>query len=143
MKSLLTITALLIASMGIAAPAWAAKKLNDGGTYIHVKNSTNKTLAFDLFVECANEGTGKFDKQLTLEPGQTAIWKLSAGHKVATLTKSGKSFYRVGLVGKDMETGKNYQWGLVGSDGMFGKEKPSETETESYRNIVVQPIGSL
>lgn len=142
MKSHLTLAALMMVAL-TASPVLAAKKLNNGGTYIHVKNSTNKTLQFDLFVECANEGTGKFENHLTVEPGQVAVWKLAAGHVVATQMKDGKAFYRVGLVGKDLESGKNYQWGVVGSDGMFGKEKLSETETDSYRNIVVQPIGKL
>jgi len=125
------------------SPIFAAEKLSNGGTYIHVKNSTNKTLAFDLFVECADEGTGKFDERFTLDPGQVAVWRLGAKHTVASKLKNGRSIYRVGLVGKDPTTGKQYQWGVVGSDGMFGKEKDSQTETDTYRNIVVQPVGDL
>lgn len=134
----------LVASLVLSSQVQAAEKSPAAtGTYIHVKNATNKTLSFSLYVECVHEGTGKFDKEISLEPGAVGMWKLETGHKVATFQKDGKTCYRVGLVGQDHESGKKHQWGVVGSDGMFGKEKTSETEDAIYRNIVVQPMGSL
>jgi hypothetical protein len=140
-KSFLTL-ALLVAGILNVSPAFAAKKLTSGGTYIHVKNRTDKTLTFALVVECANEGTGKFDELRTVEPGQVVMWRLTGDHAVASQVKDGKTYYRVGLVGHDA-AGKQYQWGVIGGEGMLGSERTSETETGTYRNILVQPVGHL
>jgi hypothetical protein len=143
MSRLLAAPLLLLVLLAAPSHVRANKTLNDGGTYIHVKNGTNKTLSFELLVECSRQGVGKFDNAMVLEPGQTAIWRLKAGLTVGRVHKEGTNWYRVGLLGKDLSSGKQHQWGVLGGDGMHGREGFSETETDRYRNIVVQPVGKL
>lgn len=117
-----------------AAPASAEER----GTFIHVKNGTNKTLKFDLYVNCAGAGLGKFDNMKEVGPGQVVVWHLPAGRSVATQVKDGQTYYGVGLVGAD-ESGKSVAWGLVGGSGMIAKEKAGQNS----KHILVQPIGQL
>lgn len=127
------------------ATANAPVKLAHGGTYIHVRNGTTRALDFTLFVECAAGGTGKFDKQFKLKPGDTAVWRLDAVHVVSTSHEKGTVYYRLGLVGKDPANGKEHRWGLIGGPGMYGKERHSidEASASSSRHIHVQPIGDI
>lgn len=118
-------------------------KLASAGTYIHVRNGTRRSLDFTLYVECNKGGTGKFDRHIQVAPGDTAIWRLGAEHKVLMTQVKGTSYYRVGLVGKDAANGKEYRWGLVGGPGMYGKERQvADAKGASFqRHIHVQPIG--
>ena len=127
-----SITALFAALIITAAQANAGDL---DGTRIHVKNGTNRTLVFDLLVKVKDRGAGKFDTQIKLEPGQTAVWTLAGKYEIGTYDNNGKVFYQVGLRGKDPQTGEKYHWGLLGGDGMYGIIKDS--------NLHVRPVGQL
>lgn len=122
----------LFAALMIAAPALAGDAEE---TEIHVKNGTNRTLVFDLLVKVKNHGAGKFDTQIKLAPGQTAVWKLSSKYEVGSYNKGGHKFYQVGLRGQDPQTGEDYHWGLLGGEGMHGIMKANQ--------LHVRPIGDL
>jgi hypothetical protein len=127
-----------LAALLVVALQTATQAEEERGTFIHVKNGTNKTLKFDLYIHCAGAGLGKFDNPKEVAPGQVVVWRLPAGRTVATQVKDGQTFHGVGLVGADAN-GKSIAWGLVGGTGMVAKERANA----AGKHILVQPIGQL
>jgi hypothetical protein len=132
------------------AKAAAETPAPPAGTYIHVKNGTNLSLKFCLYVECAGAGTGKFDKEFQLKPGEVGIWRLGQNYRVATSQHNGSKLYRLGLIGTDVH-GLQHRWGTLGGHGMVGNEQqkpaPDQPATSgtpvSYRHILVRPAGDF
>lgn len=131
MRSYCALTAALCVSwLGLATPASA----EEPATLIHVRNGTNRTLKFDLYVECQGAGIGKFDNAKEVAPGEVAVWRLPTGKRVAAPRGE---HYRVGLVGADPRSGQSLAWGVVGGDGMLARERT----TGVARHILVQAAG--
>src|SRR5690606_34935203 len=106
MKSALSTLALCGLALALNLAAAPAEAADPNGTRVCVKNGTNRTLVFDLFVTVAGRGTGKFDSRIRLQPGDTAVWNLPAGYQISAKQKEGHMYYKVGLVGEDPTNGK-------------------------------------
>lgn len=133
----LSLAALVVLALHVAS-LQAEVRAEEHATFIHVKNGTNTTLRFYLYVHCSRAGLGKFDNVKEVEPGEVVVWRLPAGHRVSTHVKNGQTYYGVGLVGADAH-GNSRAWGVVGGAGMLAKEHARA----HVQHILVQPIGQL
>ncbi|MEK6234525.1 MAG: hypothetical protein N2C14_07420 [Planctomycetales bacterium] len=141
-----SLSAAMILGFLVGSPSFAAKPgAAPNGTRLYVKNGTNRAFTFELYVQTIGGKTGRFGRQITLEPGKTANWKLSKRHKVAAVYKDGKKLYRVGLIGVDKENGKRQFWGLIGGDGMFAHRASAKDNDngKTYSTLVVNPVGKF